>query len=152
MEVVEIRHGKGALCAEILAALPEWFGLAEANAAYARDVETMAMFAAVAGGETLGFAALKRHTPHAMEIHVMGVSPAHHRQGAGRALIDAALRHAREQGARFLTVKTLSDRHPDRAYAGTRAFYEAVGFLAVEELPTLWGPDNPALMLIRPLA
>ncbi|MEJ0040912.1 MAG: GNAT family N-acetyltransferase [Rhizomicrobium sp.] len=147
MEVVEIRHGKGALCAEILAALPDWFGMAQSNAAYARDVETMAMFAAVAAGERIGFVALKRHTLYATEIHVMGVRPAHHRRGAGRALVEAALRHAGAEGVRFLTVKTLSDRHPDPAYAGTRAFYEAVGFLAVEEFPTLWTPDNPALML-----
>ena len=104
MHIVEVTVGKGALCAEILSTLPSWFGIAEANAAYARDVEAMPMFAAVAGEATLGFLALKKHTPHAFEIHVMGVRPERHRSGAGRALVEAAAVHARGQGARFLTV------------------------------------------------
>jgi hypothetical protein len=44
-----------------------------------------------------------------------------------------------------LTVKTLSPSRPDPNYAGTRRFYEAVGFLPIEEFPTLWGANNPCL-------
>ncbi|MEI9995737.1 MAG: GNAT family N-acetyltransferase [Rhizomicrobium sp.] len=147
MEVVGITRSKGALCAEILAALPDWFGSAEANAAYVRAVEHLPVFAALENGVAQGFLALKRHTPHAFEIHVMGVRPAQHRRGAGRALVQGAAAHAGQAGARFLTVKTLAPSHPDPAYAETRAFYEASGFLALEEFPLLWNPENPALML-----
>ncbi len=151
MRIVEVRRNKGALCAEILGLLPDWFGVAEANAAYARDVEALPMFAAVMDAATAGFIALKRHTPHAFEIHVMGVRPEFHRRRAGAALVEAAAAHARGQGAHFLTVKTLSAAHPDPFYARTRAFYMATGFLPVEEFPLLWGTENPALLLLKPL-
>ena len=49
MHIVEVTRDKGALCADILAALPTWFGLPQSNAAYVRAVETMPMFAAVEG-------------------------------------------------------------------------------------------------------
>jgi GNAT superfamily N-acetyltransferase len=151
--VTEIAQGKSALCAAILARLPQWFGLADSNAAYIRDVAAMPVFAARLGdGRDIGFLALNRHTPYAAEIHVMGVDPAHHRAGVGRALVEAAARHAAAQGMRYLTVKTLSAAHPDPGYARTRAFYEALGFVPLEEFPTLWDAENPALMMIRSVA
>ncbi|HEY1708017.1 MAG TPA: GNAT family N-acetyltransferase [Rhizomicrobium sp.] len=151
MQIVEVTENKGALCARILATLPTWFGNPESNAAYERDVERMPVFAAIDAGEAIGFLALNRHTAYAQEIHVMGVRPEHHRSGAGRALVTAAETFARAQGARFLTVKTLSPSHPDPGYVKTRAFYEGVGFFPIEEVPLLWGPENPALMLIKTL-
>jgi hypothetical protein len=54
-------------------------------------------------------------------------------------------------GARFLLVKTLSPREPDPNYAQTRAFYLAMGFEPLTDLD-LWGPENPALLMIRTLA
>ena len=30
-----------------------------------------------------------------------------------------------------------------------RAFYLACGFRPLEEFPTLWGPENPALQLVK---
>ena len=74
-----------------------------------------------------------------------------HRRGIGRALIEGAAELAISKGVRFLTVKTLSPSNDDPNYARTRLFYEAVGFLPVEEFPMLWGPENPCLFMIRPL-
>jgi GNAT superfamily N-acetyltransferase len=147
----EVSSDKGAICAEILAALPSWFGIPESNAAYKRDVESLPMFVYEDDGRARGFIALKRNTAHAYEIHVLGVRPEHHRNGLGRALVIRAEAHARENGAQFLTVKTLSAAHPDAGYAKTRAFYAALGFLPIEEFGTLWSADNPALMLLKPL-
>ena len=151
MQIVEIDRGKGALCAEILATLPGWFGMPESNAAYARAVEAMPMFAAMDGAAVLGFLALGRPTPHVFEVHVMGVRPQHHRQGVGRALLAAAVRHARSAGLRHLTVKTLSARDPDPGYGRTRAFYEAAGFVAIDEFPESWSPGNPLVLLLKRL-
>ena len=151
MHIAQITRAKGATCAAILATLPTWFGMAESNAAYERDVQTMPMFGSMEGDDVFGFLALMQQTPNAFEIHVMGVRPAFHRKGAGRAMVDAAAAFARAAGARFLTVKTLSSRDPDPGYAATRAFYESIGFLALEEFPTLWSADNPTLMLIKVL-
>ena len=151
MNIVEVTQNRGALCAEILATLPGWFGIPESNAGYERDVEAMPMFAAYDGADALGFLALNRRTQHAIEIHVMGVRPTHHRSGTGRLLVVVAEAFARAQGARFLTVKTLSPSRSDQGYAKTRAFYEALGFLPIEEFPLLWNPENPALMLLKVL-
>ena len=148
----EVFADKGAICADILASLPDWFGIPESNAAYRRDVEQLPMFVAEERGRILGFIALKQQTAYAFEIHVLGVRPQHHRSGLGRALVSRGEMHACEQGARFLTVKTLSSMHPDPGYAKTRAFYSAMGFLPIEEFGTLWNPENPALMLLKVLA
>jgi GNAT superfamily N-acetyltransferase len=151
MQIVEVTAGKGALCAEILAGLPDWFGMPESNAAYIRDVEAMQVLAAIDGASTIGFLALKRQTPHAVEIHVMGVRPERHRCGAGRALITRAVDWCRAAGVRFLTVKTLSSRDSDAGYARTRAFYAAMGFWPIDELPETWSPGNPQVLMLKPL-
>ena len=152
IEIVEIRENKGTICREILASLPKWFGLAESNAAYARDVEALTMFGVLKEGAVAGFLAVKCHSAFAWDVHVMGVRPQYHRSGIGRALIERAARHAQEAGARFLTVKTLSASDPDAGYAKTRAFYEAMGFVAVAELPELGGPENPTVLMLKVLA
>lgn len=150
--IIEVTSDKGAICAEILSTLPHWFGIPKSNAAYKRDVETMPMFAAVENGRVLGFLALNQHTPNAVEIHVMGVRPEHHRSGLGRALVMRAEEWVRARGARFFTVKTRSPSAPDPNYAKTHCFYEAMGFVPIEEFPTLWDLENPALMLAKYLA
>lgn len=150
--IIEVTSGKGEICAEILATIPQWFGLPESNEAYKRDVEAMTMFAALENGRVVGFLALKQHTPHAVEIHVMGARPEHHRSGVGRALVARAEEWVRASGARFFTVKTRSPSAPDPNYAKTHRFYEAMGFLPIEEFPLLWDPKNPALMLAKYLA
>jgi GNAT superfamily N-acetyltransferase len=151
MHIIEVATAKGALCAEILAALPQWFGMPASNQAYIRDVEAMPMWAAYDEERLLGFLALGRPTPHVFEVHVVGVKPNRHRHGTGRALMEMAAAHARARGLRFLTVKTLSARDPDPGYAKTRAFYEAMGFVAVDELPELLSPDNPAVLMLKVL-
>ena len=109
------------------------------------------MFVAEEASVMQGFIALKQHTPHAVEIHVMGVRPEKHRSGLGRALVTRAEEYARANGARFLTVKTRSPSRPDPGYLKTLAFYRTVGFLPIEEFPTLWNAENPALMLLKAL-
>ncbi len=147
--IIEQTTAKGAICAEILATLPEWFGLPASNAAYARDVGAMPMLVAQEGGKAVGFLALNRHTPHAAEIHVMGVRPEFHLQGLGRALVAAAEAWCRARGIAFFTVKTRSPSAPDPNYAKTIGFYESMGFVPIEEFPTLWDPQNPALMMAK---
>ena len=63
---------------------------------------------------------------------------------------DALVQMLDGDGTRFVAVKTLSDRDPYPPYAETRAFYEAIGFTPLMDLD-IWGPDNPALLLVRSL-
>jgi GNAT superfamily N-acetyltransferase len=151
IDVVEVREGQGAVCERVLRDLPEWFGIDQAVRQYVADVAGMTFLVARDAGDVLGFVALRRHNDATLEVHVMGVLRAHHRRGVGRALIEAAVARARADGARLLSVKTLAATRECAEYERTRRFYEALGFLPVEVFPTLWGPANPCLLMVRPL-
>jgi GNAT superfamily N-acetyltransferase len=134
------------ICEHVLRDLPEWFGIEEATTAYITDVAELPTFAA--GDE--GFVSLKVHNPRAAEVYVMGVRNALHGQGIGVALLAAAEAYLRARGVEYLQVKTLGPSYPDPGYARTRAFYEARGFVALEELHDLW-EHNPCLLMIKRL-
>ena len=147
-QVVEISDPaeRSRIAEAVLLDLPEWFGIAESTRRYIEDAATLPTFAVE---PDLGFLTLKQHTPRAAEVYVMGVRREQHRRGIGRALVAAAERRCRAQGIRYLQVKTLGPSRPDSGYDATRAFYEAVGFVALEELHGLWSHDNPALILVK---
>lgn len=149
--VVEIADpaDRSRIAEAVLRDLPEWFGIEEATAAY---IEAAATLPTLAVEPDRGFLCLKQHTPHAAEIYVMGVRSEHHRRGTGRALVDAAESWCRARGIRYLHVKTLGPSASSRGYDATRAFYVAMGFVALEELHGLWDEENPALVLVKNVA
>ena len=153
LQPVAVFDRRGEICREVLESLPEWFGIPAATARYVSAAEELPMLACFeSAGAVVGFVSVKAQTAVAAEIHVLGVKRAWHRRGIGRQLIEAADRLAASQGAKFLTVKTLSPSRDDPNYAATRAFYEALGFLPIEEFPTLWGAETPCLFMLRPLS
>ena len=143
--------GSGALCRSVLSALPTWFGVPEANEAYARTAESTPTVVAAVDGADVGLLTIVRHTAYAAEIHLMAVLPEHQRQGVGRALVGFAEDHLVSEGVEYLQVKTLDESHPDEGYVLTRAFYRALGFRPLEVFPTLWDPTQPALQLVKRL-
>ena len=143
--------GENSACEAILRDLPDWFGIEEALRAYVDDIVTMETLGAWHGEDLLGFVTLKRHFDRAAEIHVMAVRAPHHRRGIGRALLHAAERRLREDGVRWLQLKTLGPSHPDEGYRRTRAFYEALGYEPIEESASRW-PGNPSLQMIKALS
>jgi GNAT superfamily N-acetyltransferase len=143
---VELPAERSRLCEQVLRDLPEWFGIEEATSAYIRDVAALPTF----GIGSDAILALKLHTPRAAEVYVMGVRRARHGQGLGTALIVAAEEYLRAHDIEYLQVKTLGPSDPDAGYARTRAFYEARGFVPLEELHGLW-EDNPCLLLVKRL-
>ncbi|HEY2182656.1 MAG TPA: coenzyme F420-0:L-glutamate ligase [Gaiellaceae bacterium] len=147
-QVVEISDpaARSRIAEAVLRDLPEWFGIEESTRRYIEDAATLPTFAVE---PDLGFLSLKQHTPRAAEVYVMGVRREQHRHGIGRALVREAERWCRAQGIRYLQVKTLGPSRPDSGYDATRAFYESVGFVALEELLGLWSHDNPALILVK---
>ena len=151
VELVWLEEGGGVTCAELLAAVPHWFGIAEANEEYRRVADRFPTLVAVDNGQAIGFVTVVRHSPHAAELHVMAVRPGLHRNGIGRALVDAAEDRLRSEGVEYLNVKTLSASAGDRPYLRTLAFYTALGFRVLEEMPSLWDADNPAVVLIKRL-
>jgi ribosomal protein S18 acetylase RimI-like enzyme len=152
IQITELHEGKADLCREVLDDLPEWFGIPESTAAYVEASAGLSMLAAHVGKQPVGFVSLKHHTKFASELYVLGVKRRFHRQGAGRALIEAAEKYSLGKGTSFLTVKTLGPTNPAPHYAATRRFYEAVGFVSIEVFPTLWGTENPCLLMIKSIA
>ena len=167
-------RGQGAVAEGILRALPGWFGIESSIVEYAAAADELPTFVAVAparaGAEparaaartteaetdeaardVIGFVTVKPTSEDALELHVMGVLAEWHRRGVGGALVERAAAYARAEGFTLLHVKTLAASDPDPGYAATRAFYLAEGFLPLEVLPDLWGPDDPCLVLVRPL-
>lgn len=142
---------QSANCAPILRALPQWFGIEEATQHYIDCIKTLPTFAAFDEDAYIGFLSISRFQDYAAELYVMGIHPNYHHQGIGKKLVYAAEDYLKNQGVRFFQVKTLSERHPDPFYAKTRAFYQAVGFVPLEEFPELWGPQNPCLQMIKSL-
>jgi coenzyme F420-0:L-glutamate ligase / coenzyme F420-1:gamma-L-glutamate ligase len=147
-QVVEISEpaGRSRIAEAVLRDLPDWFGIEEATRQYIEDAATLPTFAVE---PDLGFLCVKQHAPLAAEIYVMGVRRAQHRKGIGRALVAAAESWCRARGIPYLHVKTLGPSRPDPRYDATRSFYEAMGFVALEELHGLWDEDNPTLVLVK---
>jgi ribosomal protein S18 acetylase RimI-like enzyme len=154
IEIKAAALGLSASVEPILRALPQWFGIESSVQMYVQHAGQHPTLLAMNSdhGENappVGFLTVMKHSPAAAEIYVMGILPACHRKGIGRALVRAAEDHLRAEGIKFLQVKTLSDEHPDEGYKKTRAFYKAMGFTLLEEFPDLWGPLNPCWQLIK---
>jgi hypothetical protein len=115
VRVAQIQAERSRLCEIVLRDLPEWFGIEEATAAYIRDVTNLPTFGI--GEDAL--LSLKLHTQRAAEVYVTGVRRALHRSGLGPS-------------------------RPDERPEGTRCFYEARGFVRLEEIHGLWGGTTRA--------
>jgi GNAT superfamily N-acetyltransferase len=137
--------------ARLLATVPEWFGLPEANAEYVVAARTMETWVVRDEADAVvGVTLVARHFPGTVEVHLTVVDREHHGEGAGTAMLTAVEADARLGGVRLLEVKTLGPSNPDPNYARTRHFYARAGFLPLEETG-LWGPENPCLILVKPL-
>jgi predicted N-acetyltransferase YhbS len=82
-------------------------------------------------GAIVGFAVLLERSADACELDGLFVEPERMRTGVGRRLVEDAKRMARERGATRIDVVA----NPQAV-----AFYEAVGFTAVGEAQTRFGP------------
>ena len=98
VRTIENAEEKRRICRAILEALPEWFGIPEAREEYVSESADKLFFAAMDGENPVGFLCLKETGRDTVELYVMGVLKARHRTGAGRALVEAAKRAAREAG------------------------------------------------------
>jgi GNAT superfamily N-acetyltransferase len=140
----------------LLAALPSWFGIESSNRGYVADASELPTYLARPAGspdaQPAGVLLARRHFPESAEIHLLAVAPELHRQGVGRALVAALTADLVADGCKVLQVKTLGPSRADEGYAQTRLFYASLGFLPLEERTDIWGPDNPCLFMVMPLA
>ncbi len=144
---IEDENRKKWACRSVLEALPDWFGNPESVEEYTEACGGLPLWAELEGETAQGFIAFRPTSRYAGEIYVMGVRQERHRQGLGRALFAALYAYARERGFRFLTVKTVEmGRYPD--YDRTNRFYQSLGFVELECLPTLWDEANPCQIYV----
>jgi ribosomal protein S18 acetylase RimI-like enzyme len=136
----------------LLRGLPEWFGIEQANRTYVESARELPSTAAVVDGEIVGICLVRRHTPVAAEIDLLAVRRDFHRLGIGRRILDRVIADLLADGVKLLQVKTYGPSGDSVEYERTRFFYEAVGFLPLEERTDIWGPGNPCLILVKPLA
>ena len=136
----------------LLRSLPDWFGIEESLKEYVEDARSKPTYLAVdpPSNEVLGALLVTQHNRESAEIHLLAVSPDHHRQGIGRILVTAFEADMADAGAKVLQVKTLGPSRPDEAYGRTLRFYKAMGYIPLEEIHGLWG-DNPCLILVKAL-
>ena len=142
-------------CDRIILSLPHHFGHEGGRRQCAHDVRTSPGLVAAVAGSVVGFLTVQRQFATSAEITWMAVDAVHRRQGVGQTLIRHLCASLAAEGCRLLLVFTLAsspeeDAFPD-GYAGTRAFYQAQGFLPARELPGYW-PDSTALLMVRPLS
>ena len=147
--IVPFEFNHLAECERILTSLPDWFGIPESNEDYLRNLATLPSWVALRNESVVGAITLETHLPRSREVYFMAVAPSDHRQGVGSALLDHLESEARSHGGGWLHVKTLGPSNPDPYYARTRAFYLAKGFEPLFESPTIWGPENPTLVLLK---
>jgi GNAT superfamily N-acetyltransferase len=144
--------GSGLTCRQVLSALPGWFGIEQSVDDYVAVADRTPTVVASVDGRDVGFLTMVRHSPSAAEVHVMGVLPELHRHGIGGQMLKHAERLLVADGVELLQVKTLGATKRDEGYERTRAFYLASGFRPLEELPDLWGTENPALQMVKVLS
>ncbi len=149
MECKQINHDleRATIARAVLEALPDWFGIPEATEAYISDSKGQPFFCAFEQEKPVGFLYLKETGRHTVELAVMGVLPAYHRKGIGKALFCAAKQEAKRRGYAFMQVKTVQmGRY--KIYDDTNRFYLSLGFRELEVFPTLWDEWNPCQIYI----
>src|SRR5262249_16421202 len=128
---------------ELLEELPEWFGLESSNAEYVESARRLHTVAAVDEDAVVGVCLVRDHNPLGSEMELLAVRRDVHRQGVGRLLVEHVERELADRGVKLLQVKTRGPSAPSAEYGRTRKFYEAIGFIPLEERSDIWDEDNP---------
>lgn len=122
------------LCCIIVAKLPGYFDLPEANEYYAEGVKTRTNIAAKLDGQYVGFVSIEFPYSTNASIFWMAILPEYHNQGIGKQLIESACNLAITKGSNTITVDTLSPKNADENYLKTYNFYLKNGFLPLFDL------------------
>ncbi|BBB90972.1 MAG TPA: GNAT family N-acetyltransferase [Methylomusa anaerophila] len=135
---------------EILRSLPEWFGNEKALCEYVKNVAKLPYWIALNQNESsVGFISVKIHYGNTGDIYVFGVLPEYHNQGIGKKLLASAAEYFRQNGCKYVIVKTLSEKARYEPYERTRKFYTRAGFEPLITLTEMWAEENPCLIMIK---
>jgi hypothetical protein len=73
MQVERASSPVSVACEQILRSLPKWFGIEQALLRYAADTDVYPTFVVRDGDRTIAFATIRKHFPHAYEVHCIAV-------------------------------------------------------------------------------
>lgn len=141
-------------CDAIVASLPYFFGDPDGVEKCKMAVRTQRGYVATERGEIVGFLTVAPHPGSSVEITWMAIHANRRRQGIGRLLVERVVDELIAEGCPLLFVLTLGPSVPEDAddnYGGTRAFYEAMGFISLREFALRDWNDEAALVLALPL-
>lgn len=96
------------------------------------------------GAQPIGFAAARRE-PTGLSIVALAVDPAHHRRGAGRALLRHVAAEARLLRIPQLTLQVAVGNDP------ALSLYDAEGFVRAGVLPSYYPDGQDAFHMVLPL-
>ena len=150
IEEVKNENQKKAVVAEVLKALPEWFGIPESTQAYIEGATTLQVWAAYQESDLTGFVSLSYSSEDCAEIDCLGVKKGHQGRGIGSQLL-ANLESEAGKQVDYLQVKTVAEGS-NKDYDRTNVFYRSLGFKKLEIFPQLWGPQNPCQILIKKMS
>ena len=125
--VQSMEAGHSADVLRLARSLGDWFN-EEGLRQMERDLESHAGHVALLEGRIVGFATWNPVDPQTANLSWIGVAEELHRQGIGRALVQAVVADLRLAGFRFLEVSTVADSMDYEPYEQTRRFYRALGF------------------------
>ncbi len=117
-----------ALCRQITADLPEYFGLPEANEQYFAGVRTRENFASIIDGKYAGLLSLDFPYPGNSNVYWMAVLREFQGHGVGSKLLLHVCAFAKTRGTTTMTVETLAPQEADENYLKTYKFYKHSGF------------------------
>lgn len=145
---VTVTEEKTYIASDILNKLPNWFGIPESTQEYIDNSANYPFFAIFYDNTPIGFLSIKYTSNETAEIYVMGILEGYHGKGYGRKLFEICKDFCKDNGYKYLQVKTLDISHPDPYYAKTRKFYEKIGFSKLECFKEIWDEFNPCLVYI----
>ncbi len=146
---IEHPDKKAQIVSEVLADLPEWFGLPESTKSYVEEARELPLWVARNKNDILGFVTLRESSPDTGDLHCMGIKKSYHRKGIGTQLFHALETFSKEN-YKFIQVKTVDEGHYAE-YDQTIAFYQSVGFSKLEVFPDMWDEWNPCLIMVKAL-
>ncbi len=142
---------KSKIAQDILADLPMWFGIQSETEEYIKNVKSQQFIQVSADSVPVGFISIKSNNSFTAEIYVMGIKRKYHRLKTGEKLLNYITEMLRDEKYSYLLVKTLDESRESKEYEMTRLFYRKMGFVPIDVISSIWGTDNPCLLMIKKL-
>ena len=120
---------KAKICNDILWSLPEWFGIDQAIRDYTEAVKELLFVKATLYGKAVGFFAVKVNYRFNADLYVLGIYKEFHRNGIGARMVDFINTYCKSKSIPYMSVKTLSERHPTKIILRLAHFMKDAGFM-----------------------